>query len=94
VPEIAAWDGDAGEFAGGAQRRAQVYVFALLAHTDKATVNPLDLDQWSFYAVATVKLEERVGRRRSLSLKTVRELAPQTGFSELRNEVNRLMGPA
>jgi hypothetical protein len=51
-------------------------VFALLAHTDKATVNPLDLDQWSFYAVPTAKLEERIGRRRSLSLKTVRELAP------------------
>ena len=28
------------------QRQADVYVFAVLAHKDKATVDPLDLSQW------------------------------------------------
>jgi hypothetical protein len=91
VPETMAWDGDTGGFAGAAQRHAQVYVFALLAHAEKATVNPLDLDQWRFYAVLTAVLDRRVRRQRSLSLKTVEGLAEPVAFSELRTEVDRLV---
>jgi len=40
-----------------ARRHSHVYVFALLAHTDKATVNPLDLDQW-----ALCPTDSRIGR--------------------------------
>jgi len=46
TPRTLAWDADGGWFADVARRHAHVYVFALLAHTDKATVDPLDLDQW------------------------------------------------
>ncbi|WP_144418580.1 hypothetical protein [Candidatus Thioglobus autotrophicus] len=31
-----------------AKRQADVYVFCVLAHKDKGTVNPLDLSQWDF----------------------------------------------
>jgi hypothetical protein len=31
-----------------AKRQADVYVFALLAHEDRTTIDPLDLDQWKF----------------------------------------------
>ena len=54
-----AWDADGGGFAGVARRHAQVYVFALLARTDKATVDPLDLDQWAFYVLPTAVLDGR-----------------------------------
>ena len=52
-------------FAGVARRHAQVYVFALLGHTNKATVNPLDLDQWVFYVLLIAVLD---GRARSPAL--------------------------
>ena len=47
TPKTLAWDPDGGGYADIAQRQAQVYVFALLSHTDRATVNPLDLRQWT-----------------------------------------------
>jgi len=40
-----AWDPDTGEFAAVPQRHADIYVFALLDHTQKVTVDPLNLDQ-------------------------------------------------
>lgn len=36
------------------RRYADVYVFALLAHSNQETLNPLDLSQWEFYVVPTV----------------------------------------
>ncbi len=56
TPKTLAWDGDTGEWATEAKRHARVYVFALLAPTDPAKVNPLDLDQWAFYVLSTAVL--------------------------------------
>ena len=36
-----------------------MYVFCLHHHTDKSTINPLDLDQWTFFVVANSELEAR-----------------------------------
>jgi hypothetical protein len=50
------------------RRQADVYVFALLAQRDKAAIDPLDLDQWRFYVLATAKLNaEWSGRTISLA---------------------------
>jgi hypothetical protein len=87
TPKTLAWDADTGEFAGLAQRHAQVYVFALLAHTDKSTVNPLDLDQWMFYVLPTSVLDARTRSQHSITLKTLEELTAAVGFSELRETV-------
>jgi hypothetical protein len=56
-----AWDGQTGCYAESLQRQADVCVFALLKHLDKAPLNPLDLDQWEFYVVATSVIEECCG---------------------------------
>jgi len=50
-------------------------VFALLAHRDKATIDPLDLSQWQFFVLATPDLI-RDGERRCISLKSVQQLCP------------------
>ena len=34
-------------------RKADIYVFCVLAHKDKNTVNPLKLEQWDFYVLQT-----------------------------------------
>jgi hypothetical protein len=66
---------------------AALYVFALLAHTDKPTVNPLDLDQWTFYVLRTAVLDARTCSQDSITLKTLRELTTATGFVGLRDAV-------
>jgi hypothetical protein len=92
-----AWDPDTGEFATVPKRHAQVYVFALLARADKLTVNPLDLDQWTFYVLPTAVLDAR--GQDSITLKTLEELTTArppacraTGFGGLRGAVRLAAG--
>ncbi len=54
------------------QRYADIYVFCLLAHLDKETINPMDIGQWEFYALRTDEIEKEFGNAKSISLKSVR----------------------
>ncbi len=72
----------------------QVYVFALLAHTDKATVDPLNLDQWVFYVLPTAVLDGRTRSQHSITLKTLERLTTAVSFGGLRQAVNLAAGLA
>lgn len=61
VPKTLAWDADTNLQAREARRQADVYVFALLSHVDKPTIDPLDLGQWRFYVLSTSVLAHREG---------------------------------
>lgn len=39
-------------------RKADVYVFCLHNHKDNKTANPTRLEQWSFYVLATYKIDK------------------------------------
>jgi hypothetical protein len=71
-----AWDAATNLSASEPCRSADVYVFALLAHRDKATLDPLDLAQWEFYVVGTNDLEAAFGNQTRLSLSSLRRIAP------------------
>ena len=58
-----------------AWRHADVYVFALLLHQDKAAIDLLNLAQWEFWAVPTAALDSRTRSQHSITLKSLRELA-------------------
>ena len=97
APKAVGWDPDTGKYVGAPERHAHVYVFALLAHADKATVNPLDLDQWRFYVLPTAVLDAR--GQDSITLKTLEELTTATppacratGFDGLRGAVRLVAG--
>ena len=78
------WDPDTDIEAPVAQREADVYVFALLAHKDKPSINPLDLSQWEFWALATVELDRRERSQHSIALNSLIGLAgPSVGFNDL-----------
>ena len=64
-------------------------VFALLAHTDKATVDPLNLDQWVFYVLPTAVLDGRTRSQHSITLRTLEGMAAAVCFGELRQAVER-----
>ncbi|MGQ0814233.1 MAG: hypothetical protein ACT4O1_07175, partial [Gemmatimonadota bacterium] len=51
------------------RRQADVYVFALLVHKDKRTVDPLNVDQWRFYVLPTRVLDARERSQHSITLK-------------------------
>jgi hypothetical protein len=61
--------------AAEAVRQADIYVFALLAHEDKATVNSLDVAQWDFYVLTSNTLNRRTASRQSITLKEIKTLA-------------------
>jgi hypothetical protein len=66
-----AWDAKTGAFAKESKRQADIYVFALLAHREKETIDPLNLDQWEFYVLPTSALDDFTGCRHSITLKTL-----------------------
>ncbi len=86
VPKTRAWSADSNLQETTSRRQAQVYVFALLAHQDKATIDPLNIDQWRFYVLPTAALDERRRSQHSITLKSLEKLAgapiPYEGLRE------------
>lgn len=72
------------------QRYADVYIFCLLAHLDKETINPLKINQWEFYALRTDVIESEFGDAKTLSLKNLRNWSKLYSYSELRQGVKEL----
>lgn len=70
-------------------RHADVYVFALLKHQERDTLDPLNIAQWEFYVLPTRTLNERTRSQHSITLPSLRELSggPRT-FEQLRNAVD------
>lgn len=77
------WDAVTGRSEVVPARPAEVYVFALLAETDKSAINPLNLDQWKFYVLPTSVLDERARSQHSITLPSLRKLTDSIGFAEL-----------
>ena len=88
VRKARAWDPDSNLQASVPGRMADVYVFALLAHLEKATLDPLNLDQWEFYVLATKVLNERSRSQHSITVPSLKNLgAGPLTFKELREAV-------
>jgi hypothetical protein len=73
-----------------AKRQADVYVFCVLAHKDKSTVNPLDLSQWEFYVLDTKVLNDKVPKQKTITLSSLLKLNPsQIKYDGLTSEINK-----
>jgi hypothetical protein len=81
------WDAATNTVAAERKRQADVYVFCLLKHTDKATVCPLNLDQWDFYVLSTNRLNNLVGEQKTITLANLLlKLRPsEASFAQLRD---------
>jgi len=75
IGKTKAWDPVTNCQSKMASRQADVYVFALFAHKDKQTADPLDVSQWEFYVLPTSTLNEQFGNQRSIGLPTLKRLA-------------------
>jgi hypothetical protein len=74
VRRTRAWDPDTNTQSRDIKRQADVYIFALLAHIDKATLDPLNVNQWQFYVVSTDVLNSRTRSQHSITLKSLETL--------------------
>ena len=69
--------------------QAHIYVFSLLAHLDKSTLDPMNLDQWRFYILPTKILNERLPVQKQARLSRSLEIgAVPCDYHELKNAVN------
>ena len=85
-----AWDAATNKLGDEVRRHADVYVFALLHHKDRQTVDPMNLAQWTFYVVPTKALNERERSQHSITLRSLEKLAGSAkAFADLRSEVAR-----
>lgn len=71
-----AWDYKTSRFDTVKKRQADVYVFCLLHHKDKKTINPMDLSQWTFYVVSTKRLDKDCPNMKTISLSRLKKFNP------------------
>lgn len=69
------WDAETGMSSDEPARYADVYVFALLKHTDRNTLDPLNVAQWEFYVLPTQVLNERTRSQHSITLPSLQKLS-------------------
>ncbi|MGC4935943.1 hypothetical protein ACLQ3C_19935 [Gordonia sp. DT30] len=68
IAETIGWHADTNSYGTVAVRAADVYVFCVHTAVDRATADPLRLDQWEFYAVATATIDRILGQQKSIAL--------------------------
>jgi hypothetical protein len=80
------WSAETNALEPESRRQAMVYVFALLAHKDKATIDPLDIAQWQFHVLPTSVLNARKRSQHSITLPSLQALSggpvPYTQLSQ------------
>ncbi|MBI4743796.1 MAG: hypothetical protein HY776_03090 [Actinobacteria bacterium] len=89
VPKTRGWDPDTGIMETEAKRQADIYIFALLNHVDKQTVDPLNLDQWRFYVLPTEILNKRTRSQHSITLRSLQNLCSAVPYAELGQVVEK-----
>lgn len=70
------WNSTTNVMEDDSKRQADVYVFCILNHKDKQTVDPLKLEQWDFYFLSATALNDRLSMQKSISLSSLLMLNP------------------
>jgi hypothetical protein len=87
------WDQDVGDYVGERKRHADVYVFCLHAHQDRATLNPLDVRQWRFFAAPTRLLDTHLGVQKTVGLRTLQRIGvTEVAYGAIDTAITRLAG--
>ena len=70
------WNSETKYYSNEPRRQAHLYVFCLLAHNEKTTLDPANLNQWQFYILQSRILDERFKTQKRLSLRSLLTLNP------------------
>lgn len=82
-----AWNAETNLLDAVAKRQSDVYVFALLAHMEKASLDPLNVTQWQFYVLPTRVLDARTRSQHSITLNSLNRITSPTTYDTLRAAV-------
>ena len=87
IKTSAPWNWEIDKRSNIAIRSADVYVFCLLHHSDKITVNPLDMNQWEFFVLSTEEINNYTRSQHSITINSLRKLTNAVNYSKLEPEV-------
>lgn len=83
------WNHETKKYDEESKRHADVYVFCLLHHQDKLSIDPLNLNQWEFYVLPTRLLNEQMPNKNSITLLSLTGLTKAVNYDELDMEISR-----
>ena len=66
-------DSASGQYSEEKKRRSDVYVFCLLNHRTKATLDPLNMEQWTFYVVSTATINRVIPKQQTIRLRPLKK---------------------
>jgi hypothetical protein len=89
VPKTRAWSAETNQQDTEKRRQADIYVFALLAHKDKTTIDPLDVHHWEFYVLPTETLNQRQRSQHSITLASLSKLCQPVPYHSLYDAVHQ-----
>jgi hypothetical protein len=85
------WDAETNKLAAESRRQADLYVFALLTHQDKTTLDPMDVSQWEFLLLPADVLNRQLPEQKQLSLSALLRLNPtRCTFDNLRKSIKSI----
>jgi hypothetical protein len=85
------WDSQTNEYSSEFKRQADIYVFCLLKHRDRETIDPLNLEQWEFYILETKILNEKKADQQTICLNPLLKLEPIiTDYKGLRKAIQEI----
>lgn len=85
------WEASTNEQSIASKRQADIYVFCLLSHQDKATLDPLNLDQWAFYVLPAGILNERCLLQKTIRLAKLLKLSPhKVTYEQMASTIEQL----
>lgn len=80
------WDND------DISRHSDVYIFCLFSNKDRASADPMKLEQWEFYVVLTSDIDEQLRTQRTASISTISSLPHiKCSYEELHEAVDSLL---
>ena len=92
IPHTLGWDETTNTYTTEQKRHADLYIFCLLHHKDKATVDPLDTSQWTFFVIPTESLDRELGAQKTISLSGLHRIGvEETSYEGLADLVERVM---
>jgi len=87
------WDAKTNTYSSQRVRQSDIYVFCVLFHKDKNTIDPLNLDQWVFYILPTKTLNKVVGNQKTITLSSLKKLNPiKVNYGSINSTIMHLSG--
>lgn len=87
------WVAETNTFKDKRERTADVYIFCVLAEKNRQRIDPLDLNQWFFMALASDAINDKLSDQKSVGLSTLKNIgARRVGFESLAAEIKRIRG--